>query len=98
MSKLSKAPLSRLGKIAAANTHDELLSLCDAFSIEDNEVFFDRDPKSFKFVLNFYRTGKFGLTDEECVMTFRDEIEFWMLAEVRNYHFYEFYLYYNKFH
>ena len=88
MSKLANVPISRLGKIAVANTQEEILSLCDAFSIEDNEIFFDRDPKSFNLILNFYRTGKFGLTDEECVMAFRDELEFWMLAEVREFEFF----------
>ena len=88
-SKLSNVPSSRLGKIAEANSHEEILSLCDAVSIEDNEVFFDRDPRSFNLILNFYRSGKFCLTDEDCVLTFRDELEFWMLAEVRqfDYHF-----------
>merc|ERR1719474_2343154 len=81
MAKLSKAPYSRLGKISTASTHEEMLSFCDSFSIEDNEVFFDKNPKSFHSILNFYRSGKFGLGDEECVETFRDELEYWMLTE-----------------
>ena len=49
----------------------------DFFYDEDvGEYFFDRDPDIFKFILNYYRTGKLHLPKNECVSNFDEELSF----------------------
>jgi len=78
---LEQLPFSRLGLLSKAQTHVEILSLCSDYNLVDNEYFFDRHPRSFNTILNFYRTGKLHLTDEMCVLAFGDDLFYWMIDE-----------------
>ena len=36
---------------------DEIISLCDAYSLKNREFFFDRSPRVFEYILGIYRKG-----------------------------------------
>ena len=40
------------------------------------EYYFDRDPDLFRFILNYYRTGKLHFPRNECAGSFEEELGF----------------------
>jgi len=77
-SSLERVPKARLGRLARCSTVDDLMELCDDYTVETRyddghdrfgadathvEFFFDRHPKSFIPIVNFYRTGKLHIVD-----------------------------------
>ena len=79
---LARRPLTRLGRLARARTHEDILDLVDTYSLRDNEFYFDRDPINFNGILDYYRTEKLHLIDEICVLSYADDLKFWMIHEV----------------
>lgn len=78
---LGKLPETRLGKLKNATSHEEIIRLCEDYSLDENEYFFDRQPKSFSIILNLYRTSKLHLSEEVCLLEYLDELEYWGIDE-----------------
>lgn len=70
-------PITRLGKLALYTDPMKKLQLCDDYSVQKNEYFFDRDPSIFHYIFQFYHSGVLWVMDEMCPSNFVEEIEYW---------------------
>ncbi|XP_023324508.1 uncharacterized protein LOC111698406 [Eurytemora carolleeae] len=59
-----------------------LQELCDAYSLDKREYYFDRSPRNFDAILGLYRTGKLHLSQGVCVQDFCEELEYWGLTDL----------------
>ncbi|XP_029101858.1 potassium voltage-gated channel subfamily V member 1 [Scleropages formosus] len=78
---LSSYPETRLGKLALS-TRDSALDLCDDANFLENEFFFDRNSQTFRYIMNYYKTGRLHVMEELCAMSFLQEIEYWGIDEL----------------
>ncbi|XP_036072715.1 potassium voltage-gated channel subfamily V member 2 [Oryzias melastigma] len=73
----ARYPKTRIGRLATYTDHSRKLDLCDDYIVHSNEFFFDRDPRIFHNIFNFYRTGVLSIKDELCPHNFLEEIHYW---------------------
>lgn len=78
---LDRLPKSRLGRLRQATTHQKIMSLCDDYSLKENEYFFDRHPQSFGCVLNMYRTGHLHTLDDICILAYHSDLVYWGIED-----------------
>ncbi|KXJ23096.1 potassium voltage-gated channel protein Shal [Exaiptasia diaphana] len=64
-----KFPYSLLGNLRKYSYYDK----------EKKEYFFDRDPDAFRYVLDYCRTGRLHVSDEECFTGLLDELDFFRI-------------------
>ncbi|KAJ8333049.1 hypothetical protein SKAU_G00419450 [Synaphobranchus kaupii] len=81
-STLLRFPQTRLARLLGCRSEDAILELCDDYSVAEQEYYFDRNPRFFRYVLNFYHTGKIHLMEELCIISFSQEIEYWGIKEL----------------
>lgn len=62
--------------------NESIMTLCDDYDPCLTEFFFDRHPRSFATILNFYRTGKLHLVEEMCVMSYSEDLIYWGIDEL----------------
>ena len=91
---IEKFPKSRLHNLRFAVTEgkenwmkdskrkylDEIISLCDSYSLANREFFFDRSPRVFEYILGIYRKGELHLPSSMCPRDFLGELEYWGLS------------------
>ena len=57
-------------------------ALIKSYNVQENEFYFDRHPRSFGAIVNFYRTGKLHLGEEGCVIAFKQDLDYWGIDEL----------------
>ncbi|ESN94065.1 hypothetical protein HELRODRAFT_87727, partial [Helobdella robusta] len=79
---LARLPNTRLGKILKCSNHEEVMTVCDDYDLNTMEFYFDRQPKTFSSILNYYRTGKLHLQEDACILSFSEDLEYWGIDEL----------------
>ena len=73
LSTLQSVPNTRLYNL----TPDD-----DAYDAPNHEYFFDRSPRLFSYILDFYRSGEVHFPHCVCAPSLKKELEFWGISDV----------------
>ncbi|KAK2505477.1 hypothetical protein MC885_020327 [Smutsia gigantea] len=82
-STLDEFPRSRLSKLRACRSPEEIAQLCDDYDEASREFFFDRSPGAFGMIVSFLAAGRLALLREMCALAFREELAYWGIEEAR---------------
>ena len=74
-------PESRLGKIAQCRSKEELLSFCDSYDADNNEIFFNYRHNNIMAILNFYRSNILHISNDCCPIAFMADLSYWGIPE-----------------
>lgn len=69
------------GPVVGQVLKKSILKYCDDFNLNTNEFYFDRQPRSFSSIIDYYRTGKLHLPDELCVISYKDDLDYWQIED-----------------
>ncbi|GMT26039.1 hypothetical protein PFISCL1PPCAC_17336, partial [Pristionchus fissidentatus] len=75
-------PKTLLGKFARMN-HDHRKQWADSYFEESDEYFFERVPRYFDPIYDFYATGKLHVPKDLCFDKFMAELRFWAVSKSR---------------
>ena len=76
---LLQVPESRLGRLAASSSGEEILQLCDSYCRDTNQIFFNHRYKNFMDILDFYRSSSLHISSDCCPMAFTADLAYWGL-------------------
>ncbi|XP_056150996.1 potassium voltage-gated channel subfamily F member 1-like [Lampris incognitus] len=78
---LSRYPETRLAELlnSVSESSEDLHSLCDDYDPDTGEFYFDRDPDSFKCIVELYYYGEVHMKRGICPICFMKEMEFWKI-------------------
>ncbi|MBN3304364.1 potassium voltage-gated channel subfamily F member 1 [Amia ocellicauda] len=78
---LNRYPETRLAELVNCSSggYDAIFSLCDDYDPGKGEFYFDRDPDSFKCILEVYYFGEIHMKRGICPICFMHEMEFWKI-------------------
>ncbi|XP_018599084.2 potassium voltage-gated channel subfamily F member 1-like [Scleropages formosus] len=76
---LSRYPETRLAELASCSSKslDYISCLCDDYDPVNGEFYFDRDPETFKCIVDVYYNGEIHMKHGACPICFKKELEFW---------------------
>ncbi|XP_056616276.1 potassium voltage-gated channel subfamily F member 1 [Triplophysa dalaica] len=78
---LNRYPESRLAELVncSPRSFDVISSVCDDYDPGKREFYFDRDPDSFKCIVEVYYFGEIHMKRGICPICFIKEMEFWKI-------------------
>ena len=64
-----------------SKNYEEIANLCDRYSDDLNEFYFNRDPYILNMILNYYQTQKLHLNYNQCMLFIKSELIYWGIEE-----------------
>ena len=88
LDSLGNHPNTRLDKLRKEIKNqnlNEISLLCDKFSSDLKEFYFNRDPFVLNMILNYYVTNNLHMNQTDCVSFLKDELDYWQIDDCEFY-------------